>query len=239
MSIQIGTSGWHYEHWVGPFYPADLKPEEMLSFYSSSFSAVEINNSFYRLPTRKSLGTWKHSTPDGFVFVFKASRYITHMKKLHDAGDALERMLASAGVLGEKLGPVLFQLPPKWRVNAGRLDSFLSQIPEDMRVAFEFRDPSWFVDDVFASLRRHGAAFCIYELAGSRSPNEITTDFVYIRLHGPGGAYEGSYGTQTLSGWAGAISSWARGGKDVYCFFDNDERGYAVQNAGELRAMLE
>ena len=161
------------------------------------------------------------------------------MKKLHNAGAALEKMVAGARVLGDKLGPILFQLPPKWRVDADRLEAFLRLIPEDLRVGFEFRDPSWFVADVYRLLRRHQAAFCIYELEGTRSPNEVTADFVYVRLHGPDGAYKGSYSTQDLSGWAGAISSWVRTGKDVYCFFDNDDRGYAAANARELKEMLE
>ncbi len=239
MSIHIGTSGWHYKHWVGPFYPEGLRSEQMLGYYGGEFGAVEINNSFYRLPDHEILATWRDSTPDAFVFAYKASRYITHMKKLHNAGAALEKMVAGARVLGDKLGPILFQLPPKWRVDADRLEAFLRLIPEDLRTGFEFRDPSWFVADVYRLLRRHRAAFCIYELEGTRSPNEVTADFVYVRLHGPDGTYKGSYSTQDLSGWAGAISSWVRTGKDVYCFFDNDDRGYAAANARELKEMLE
>ena len=221
MSIYVGTSGWHYKHWIGPFYPEGLEPDAMLAFYADEFGVVEINNSFYRLPEEKTLKTWRDSTPARFTFAFKASRYVTHMKKLKEAGASLERVVARAGVLGDKLGPILFQLPPRWRVDEERLETFLSAVPAGLRTAFEFRDPSWFTEGVYAALRRHHAAFCIYELEQTRSPKEITADFIYVRLHGPGAAYEGSYSTEELSGWAGAISSWDRGGKDVFCFFDN------------------
>lgn len=237
--IHIGTSGWHYKDWVGPFYPDDTRPKGMLAYYAGEFGVVEINNSFYRLPDTKTLSTWKASTPERFTFAFKASRYITHNKKLRDAGEALDKMVGVVSALGDKLGPILFQLPPRWKVNSQRLDGFLGMMPPGLRVAFEFRDPSWFNDEVYGILRSHGAAFCIYELDGRKSPTEVTGDLVYIRLHGPDGAYKGSYSTRDLSGWAGAISSWTRSGKDVYCFFDNDERGYAAQNALELKRMLE
>jgi len=238
-SIHIGTSGWHYDHWKGPFYPADMDAGEMLGFYSGVFRAVEINNSFYRLPDERTLEHWRDTVSGDFLFAVKASRYITHMKKLKDPKEPLKTFLGRIRILGDRLGPILFQLSPRWNCNAGRLREFLERLPGDYRYAFEFRDPSWFTDEVCDLLRGAGAAFCIYELAGTLSPKEITADFVYIRLHGPGNeAYEGSYDRQALAGWAGAISSWATSGREVFCFFDNDQRGYAAQNARSLAAML-
>lgn len=236
--IRVGTSGWHYAHWKGPFYPEKMSSGDFLAFYSERFRTVEINNSFYRLPEARTFREWRDATPDGFLFSVKASRYITHMKKLKDPGGPVRKFLRRAEALGGKLGPVLFQLPPRWTRDPERLDSFLGTLPEGIRGAFEFRDPTWFVPEVYRILEDHGAAFCIYDLDGSVSPEEVTADFVYVRLHGPVGKYGGSYTPRKLSEWAGAISAWARQGKDVYCYFDNDAQGYAVLNAAKLREML-
>jgi uncharacterized protein YecE (DUF72 family) len=172
--------------------------------------------------------------PPGFVFSVKASRYITHMKKLKDPSEPVRAFLGTMKLLGDRLGPVLFQLPPRFRVNAERFRAFLRSLPKPYRYAFEFRDHTWFLDEVYGALERRGAALCIYDLEGETSPVRVTADFVYLRLHGPGGAYEGKYGAKALRGWADAIQSWAGEGKDVYCYFDNDEKGYAAQNAREL-----
>ncbi len=236
--IHIGTSGWHYGHWKGPFYPDALSAKEFLVFYSRKFQTVEINNSFYKLPEESTLEAWKETVPPGFIFAAKASRYITHMKKLKEPRQSLATFLDRIAVLGDKLGPILFQLPPRWSCNPERLRHFLAALPGRFRFAFEFRDPSWINDQTCQALAEHGAAFCIFEIAGYLSPKEVTADFVYIRLHGPGGAYEGSYDTPTLAGWAGAIRSWAAQGKEVFCYFDNDQAGFAAQNALELQEML-
>jgi uncharacterized protein YecE (DUF72 family) len=238
MSIHIGTSGWHYEHWVGAFYPEGTKPEAMLEYYAGVFRSVELNSTFYRLPEPITLAHWRDSTPAGFVLAFKAGRYVTHVKKLRDPDRSLGKTVAAARVLGEKLGPILFQLPPHWGVNPDRLQEFLLHVPEDVRAAFEFRDPSWFTDEVYELLRRHRAALCIYDLDGRQAPSEVTSDLVYVRLHGPGGPYQGLYDQVALSAWKDAIAGWDRSGKDVFCFFDNDERGFAAENARELQAML-
>jgi uncharacterized protein YecE (DUF72 family) len=210
----------------------------MLSFYSADFDTVEVNNSFYRLPESKTLLAWKEGTPESFTFAFKASRYITHMKKLKGTEDALATMIDRARFLGLKLGPILFQLPPRWRVDIERLGQFLGLIPTDVQAAVEFRDPSWFLDGVYESLRENGAGFCIYDFSGSTSPVVETSNLVYVRLHGPDGPYRGLYDAGRLSRWAERISSWHAEGKDVYCFFDNDERGYAARNARELKTLL-
>lgn len=211
----------------------------MLDFYAQRFNTVEINNSFYRLPRSETLQRWRDSTPKGFVFAFKASRYITHMKKLKDPQESLNKMLDAAQYLSPKLGPILFQLPPRWRVNPRRLSDLLATLPQELVYAFEFRDPSWYHDEIYTILREHGAAFCMYHLEGHLSPKEVTADFIYIRLHGPSRqAYQGEYDAQTLSGWAGALSSWQRQGKAVYCYFDNDQAGYAARNALKLQEMV-
>jgi uncharacterized protein YecE (DUF72 family) len=238
QTIHIGTSGWHYDHWKGPFYPDKISAVEMLPHYVGRFHTVEINNSFYQLPKKTTLELWKKTVPSNFVFAFKGSRYITHMKKLKDPSRGVPPLLEAARVLGEKLGPLLFQLPPHWRINLERLDAFLQFLPRDFRYAFEFRDPSWFTDRTYEMLAKREAAFCIYHLAGRLSPKEVTTDFVYVRLHGPDGAYQGQYDGKTLSGWAGAFSTWQRQGKEIFCYFDNDQAGYAAQDALRLQEML-
>jgi uncharacterized protein YecE (DUF72 family) len=236
--IHIGTSGWHYDHWRRPFYPEDLTQKAFLTFYQQRFHTVEINNSFYQLPSEKTLFDWRESVPPGFIFAVKGSRYITHMKKLKDPGQSVPPLLERIQSLGDRLGPILFQLPPRWRFNEERLGAFLEALPRDYRYALEFRDPTWLNQEVCRLLRKHSAAFCIYELAGRISPKEVTADFVYIRLHGPGDAYQGRYDRQTLAGWAGAISTWTAQGLTVFCYFDNDEAGYAALNALELQEML-
>ena len=236
--FHIGTSGFHYEHWRGAFYPSHLPKADFLEYYGHAFDTVEINHTFYRLPKEKALLAWKRTVRDDFLFAVKASRYITHIKKLKDPDKSLPAFLSVIQVLGEQLGPVLFQLPPRFHFNADRLKTFLKHLPKGFRYAFELRDPSWLTATAYRVLEEHGAAFCIYEIGGRRSPREITADFVYIRLHGPGEAYRGSYDVQTLADWAGAISSWMASGIEVYCYFDNDEAGYAVQDALSLRGML-
>jgi uncharacterized protein YecE (DUF72 family) len=237
LEIRIGTSGWHYAHWRGLFYPYDLAAQEWLVYYAQHFDSVEINASFYRLPTPGTFSAWRQETPEDFLFAVKASRLITHMKKLKDAGQALSMFLKSSAELGHKLGPLLFQLPPRWRCNPERLASFLDTLPEGLRVAFEFRDASWHCDEIYALLERHGAAFCIYHLAGFESPRVVTTDFTYVRLHGPGEAYSGKYPKKALRSWA----EWLRtqtGLRTVFVYFDNDQSAHAAADARELRARL-
>jgi uncharacterized protein YecE (DUF72 family) len=236
--IHIGTSGWHYGHWRGPFYPDDLSPEKFLEFYASRFRTVEINNSFYQLPTERALSTWREAVPQDFIFAVKASRFITHMKKLLDPERTLAPFLERVALLQDKLGPILFQLPPRWHFNEARLAAFLTTLPDTYRYTLELRDPSWINGRTLDLLACHGVAFCIYELAGYLSPRVTTADFVYIRLHGPNGPYQGRYGAQNLAGWAEAISAWSRQGREVFCYFDNDAAGFAAQDALELQEML-
>jgi uncharacterized protein YecE (DUF72 family) len=237
--IRIGTSGFHYKHWIGRFYPAKTAAAKMLDFYLQHFDTVELNNSFYRLPTAEAFDAWREATPPNFVFAVKASRFLTHNKKLKDPGQALDNLLPRAAHLGPKLGPILFQLPPRWRVNAARLESLLEILPRDLRYAFEFRELSWITPAITSMLTRFNAAFCIYELAGYHSPFHITADFAYVRLHGPDrGKYQGSYSKEKLQAWARRIETWAADLKAVYIYFDNDQAGYAAANALTLKEMI-
>jgi uncharacterized protein YecE (DUF72 family) len=207
----------------------------MLEYYTRHFGTVEVNNSFYRLPLETGLDSWRVSTPPNFCFAVKGSRYITHMKKLNDAAQAVERFFGRVGRLGRKLGPVVFQLPPRWEADAARLENFLEILPRHRCYAFELRDPTWHTPEIYAVLRRHNAAFCIFEIAGWFSGIEITADFTYIRLHGPDGAYQGSYPDSTLAEWAARIEDWRSKLRAVYVYFDNDQSGYAPQNALTLK----
>ncbi len=237
--VYIGTSGWNYRHWRGPFYDESLPQSQWLRFYAERFHSVEINNSFYQLPSKKTLRAWRDTVDHDFLFAIKASRYITHMKKLKDPEESLKNFLAAAEELKDNLGPILFQLPPGWNCNPERLQEFLKALPTGHRYVFEFRDDSWWNSAVYDLLREYQAAFCLFDLKGRTTPKELTADFVYIRLHGPSRtAYEGKYNKRTLSGWAGACTAWRRQGQDVYCYFDNDQDGYAAINALAIRDMV-
>jgi len=237
-SVRIGTSGWHYKHWLGRFYPPRLPAAAMLAYYAETFDTVEVNNSFYGLPTPETVAEWRATVADGFVFAVKGSRYLTHMKKLKDPEAGLDRLFTSVSGLGDALGPIVFQLPPRWRVNPARLDAFLHALPRDLRFAFEFRDATWHTDEIAEVLRTHGAAFCIFDIAGFQSPFVVTADFVYVRLHGPDAwAYHGSYSPEQLDAWAERIRAWLDERRDVYVYFDNDI-GDAVENARRLAELV-
>jgi uncharacterized protein YecE (DUF72 family) len=237
--IHVGTSGWHYPHWQGPFYPEEVRSREMLAFYCQRLKTVEINNSFYHLPAKKTFRLWKEETPRDFVFAVKASRYITHMKKLKDPEQALEKFLLHGGELGSKLGPILFQLPPYWKRDAPRLRDFLRALRKGHRYAFEFRHPSWFHQEIYTSLEQHNAAFCVFDLAGQESPRLLTADFGYLRLHGPSEfKHAGRYTRAQLRAWLRCALNWlVQGTREVFVYFDNDQAGYAALNALELQEM--
>jgi uncharacterized protein YecE (DUF72 family) len=235
--VRIGCSGFHYKHWRGPFYPEKFAASKMLAFYIQHFDTVELNNTFYRLPPEHAVIDWRESTPPDFVYAVKGSRFITHMKKLLDPEPALDKFFSRSGLLAEKLGVVLFQLPPFLDQDLPRLEAFLQALPEG-RYAFEFRHTGWQTPECYRLLRRYNAAFCAFDLAGAQSPVEITADFTYVRLHGPGGAYQGSYSDEALSAWAQRIHRWSRDLKAVYCYFDNDIGGYAPENALRLKSHL-
>lgn len=211
----------------------------MFDFYAKRFDTVELNNSFYRLPSEEMFREWAAATPKGFTFAVKASRFITHNLKLKNPQNALDNILLRAEEMGKKLGPVLFQLPPKWKKNTERLEEFLAALPKYHRYAFEFREPSWHSEDVYAVLRKFNVAYCIHEIAGFHTDLQVTADFTYVRLHGPGaGKYEGSYTEAQLQRWAEQIRRWRETLKAVYLYFDNDQAGYAAKNALRLKALV-
>jgi uncharacterized protein YecE (DUF72 family) len=184
------------------------------------------------------LEAWRDSSPDGFCFAVKGSRFLTHMKKLREPEQGLRRFLDAVEILGEKLGPILFQLPPNWERDLARLEHFLDILPPYHRYTFEFRNATWNTPEIYALLAKHNAAYCIFDLAGFQSPIEITTDFTYVRLHGPGGKYQGSYSEAALRSWAERIRDWKRRLSAVYVYFDNDDSGFAPQNALRLKQLV-
>jgi uncharacterized protein YecE (DUF72 family) len=238
-NIYIGTSGWSYKHWKGTFYPEKTKATDQLNYYQQLFDTVEINNSFYRLPSAETIEHWIESVSKDFLFSVKASRYITHLKKLHDAGPAFDEFLARISKFKAKLGPILFQLPPNLKYNRERLQKFLEYLPKAQQYVFEFRNKDWYCEEVYDLLTRHNCAFCIFELAGDYTPEIVTADFVYVRLHGPGeNKYQGSYTDNQLNDWAKKCKKWQRKSLDVFIYFDNDEKGYAGFNVKTLKEIL-
>jgi uncharacterized protein YecE (DUF72 family) len=237
--IFVGTSGWHYKHWIGTFYPPETKLHEQFNIYKQTFSTVEINNSFYRLPSPETFESWRKESPDNFLFVVKASRYITHQKKLKDPEDTTKRFFENVRYLKEKLGPILFQLPPTWKKNTERLEDFLRVLPKKFQYVFEFRNSTWYDEDIYSLLKKYNCAFCIYEIGGHMAPAKVTADFVYVRLHGPGNKYQGSYSQEQLAQWAKQCRDWQQQGIDVFVFFDNDEQGYAAFNAQTLQEIMD
>jgi uncharacterized protein YecE (DUF72 family) len=200
---------------------------------------VEINNSFYRLPARETFDAWKDAVPEGFLFAVKASRFITHNKKLKDSGDSFRLFFDRVTTLGGKLGPVLFQLPPNWKYNGDRLSEFLFSLPRGPSYVFEFRNRDWMREEAFETLGRHGAGFCIHDMPESRTPEIVVGRTAYVRFHGPEGRYQGSYPDEVLMEWAGKAREWSRRRKQVYCYFNNDIGGYAPRNALTLMGMVE
>lgn len=236
-SLYCGTSGWNYKHWREVFYPKELPQSKWLEHYARFFDTVEINNSFYRLPEKKTFQAWHDQAPQGFTFALKASRFLTHLKKLSDPEEPLERMLSHTEGLAEKHGPILYQLPPNWNVNLERLEHLLRLLPTHLRYAFEFRDPSWQTDAVYALLRRYNAAYCIMSSPDLPLHLVTTTDWSYIRMHNGGYYSEGSYTDDALAWWADNIVRLLDSG-DVYIYFNNDYKGYAVANALKLKEIM-
>ena len=237
-ALRIGTSGWHYDSWRGPFYPPDLKPKDFLAFYGERFATTELNNTFYRLPTTKALEAWRDGTPDDFLFAWKASRMITHLKRLKDVEENITFVFERMRALEGKFGPVLFQLPPSFKADAERRERLvrcLDQLPKGRRYTFEFRDPSWYEGPILDRLRDHDVALCFSDHEAAPAPWEVTASFVYIRAHGTDGRYAGNYGDTTLADWAGLIAQWRAEGRDVYVYFDNDVKSAAPTDAERLR----
>ncbi|HEX9979728.1 MAG TPA: DUF72 domain-containing protein [Flavobacterium sp.] len=234
--IRIGTSGWSYKHWKGTFYPEGTPASGQFPYYRKFFDTVELNSPFYRLPPKQTFINWGSAVADDFLFSVKASRYITHMKKLKDPAESLSNFLENTAGLQENLGPILFQLPPGWQLNLQRLEEFLEKLPPHFRYTFEFRNHSWYDEKVYELLRKHNCAFCIYDLGGHLSPLEVTADFIYIRLHGPEGKYAGSYSDAVLNEWAEKCRKWDED-HDVFVYFDNDIGTAAPYDAQKLKQL--
>jgi len=237
----IGCSGWVYKDWRGRFYPRELKTAEWFGYYAQHFDTVEINNSFYRLPTPQAMEAWERQAPPGFTYALKLGQFGSHRKKLKDADSGwLENHLDRVYRLGKHLGPNLVQLPPRWKRNAARLDEFLSLAPRNIRWAVEARDPSWLHDEVYDVLRRHQAALCVHDLIDDH-PWIRTTDWSYVRFHGPRAttlAYHGRYGPVRLGKYAKRMEEWLADGADVYAYFNNDSHGNALKDGAWLRDRL-
>lgn len=237
-SINIGTSGWSYKHWRGSFYPQSLKEKDYLKYYCKYFNTVEVNNSFYHLLKDETVLNWTEIVPDNFIFSVKANRYITHIKKLKDSEITFSKFDTCIKTFSEKLGVILFQLPPKFSFNPQRLELFIGTIPKDYRYAFEFRDKSWFNSETYDLLKKNNISLCMYNLGEYQSPKELTADFTYIRLHGNYGIGSGKYSNDELNDFYNDIVAFNDRGKDVFCYFNNDEAGFAIQNAFELKEKL-
>jgi uncharacterized protein YecE (DUF72 family) len=230
--LRIGTSGYHYAHWRGAFYPRDLPKQSWFAYYAGHFDTVEINNTFYRLPPAQTFNTWREQAPQNFCYALKFSRYGSHLKRLQEPRASIARFLEQASRLREHLGPILVQLPPHWRPDPARLAGFLQAAPRAYHWAIELRDRRWLCDEVYALLRNSAAALCIHDLIADH-PRHITADWVYLRFHGV--CYGGSYTHQALTAQARRIAQYLDNGLDVFAYFNNDTHGYAVHNAADLK----
>jgi uncharacterized protein YecE (DUF72 family) len=235
--IRIGCSGWQYRHWRGNFYPATLPQRLWLDHYLEHFDTVEINNTFYRLPEAATFAAWRARVPRGFLFAVKASRYLTHMRKLKDPDAPLDLFFERARELRDRLGPVLYQLPPGWKKDTGRLAAFVDRLPRNRLHAVEFREPTWYADDVFAVIDRKHVALCLHDMPGSATARERVGGFVYVRFHGSGAKYGGGYGERGLADWASWIRRERRRAR-VFAYFNNDIGGHAPREAATLRALV-
>jgi uncharacterized protein YecE (DUF72 family) len=237
--VLIGTSGWHYDSWRGPFFPKGLPLKNQLQYYAIQFPTTELNGVFYRTPSLETVRTWRVQTGHDFVFAWKASKFITHWKRLsRNSANTLALIEERLCQLGTKAGPVLFQLPPNFEADAGRLAAFFDLLPRNRRYSFEFRNPGWYQPSVLRLLSERSIALCLSDHHDAPAPWKRTADFVYIRGHGPGGRYKGHYRQQTLSKWAARIGSWKRQGCDVFVYFDNDQKSAAPADALKLRQLL-
>ena len=235
--IRVGCSGWQYRHWRGLFYPSDLPASRWLEFYAREFDTVEINNTFYRLPEARTFEDWRRRLPARFVASIKASRYLTHLKRLKDPEEPVDRLFDRASHLGRTFGPVLYQLPPRWPRRLSRLQVFLDALPRH-RQAVEFRDPDWYAPEVLEALAARRIALCVHDMAGSVSPRAVSGAFVYLRLHGPDGRYHGRYPDDRLREWAEWLGAQASDGFSAFVYFNNDGGGHAPRDAARLRELL-
>ena len=236
--IHVGCSGWVYRHWRGLLYPEGLPQRLWFQRYSEEFDTVEINASFYRLPLQSTFEGWQAKAPPDFHYAVKVNRFITHMKKLLDCEAEVDRFIELARPLGEKLGPLLYQLPPSLHKNVDRLEPFLARLPRDIEQVVEFRHRSWYEEEVLALLDRHGVGFVCHDLKGLLSPRWASGRTAYVRFHGTSGRYHGRYSDEALLGWADWCLEQQRAGRSVWCYFNNDIHGHALDDARTLKSMV-
>jgi uncharacterized protein YecE (DUF72 family) len=237
-AIRVGCSGWQYKHWRGDFYPAELPPSRWFAHYALTFDTVEINNSFYRLPPPETFARWREQAPSNFLYAVKASRFLTHMKKLKDPDDPLARFFDSARELGPRLGPVLYQLPPRWPLNLDRFETFLAALPRGYHHTVEFRDPSWYDERTFSLLRRYRVALCLHDMHGSQTGQRVIGPFIYVRFHFGTQKYGGAYSDERLDEWARWLAARVLDGMHVFAYFNNDGGGHAPRDAVRLRRRI-
>jgi uncharacterized protein YecE (DUF72 family) len=237
-NIHVGCSGWVYRHWRGIFYPEGLPQKRWFERYAEEFDTVEINASFYRLPLASTFEGWRDKAPPGFHYAVKVNRFITHMKKLLDCEAEVDRFIALARPLGEKLGPLLYQLPPSLKLNLERLERFLERLPPDLSHVFEFRNKDWYVPDTYSLLDRHGASFCVHDMPGSKTERVAVGPIAYVRFHGGEGKYWGRYSDEGLLSWTDWIVQQRNAGRRVWCYFNNDIHGHAIEDARTLKSMV-
>ncbi len=237
-AIRIGCSGWNYRHWRGRFYPEKLPVKRWFEFYAGQFDTVEINNSFYRLPKCATFEKWRDQAPPGFCYAVKANRFLTQAKKLKDCEEPIARQMGEFRCMGDRLGPILYQLPPVMKLNLERLERFLALIPKDVTNVFEFRENSWNVPETFALLERYGASFCVHDMPNLVTPRVAVGPIAYVRFHGGLGKYWGRYPDEALLGWADWMVEQARSGRSVWAYFNNDTEAAAIDDALTLKAMV-
>ncbi len=236
-TIRIGCSGWQYPHWRGRFYPRGVPAHAWLEHYAAQFDTVELNGTFYRLPNVDTVRAWCERVPRTFVYAWKASRFLTHNKKLKEPRDPLARMMERTRPLKRKLGPILYQLPPGWSANVDRLREFVRALPRGHRHAVEIRHPSWYEPSVFETLDRAGVALCVHDMPGSESGRRTVGPFVYVRFHGSQ-SHGGAYGGRRLAPWARWLADQAAAGRDAYVYFNNDVEAHAPRDAALLREAI-
>lgn len=237
-AIHIGCSGWNYRHWRERFYPPKMPVRLWYEHYAATFSTVELNTSFYHLPKPETFEKWRDQAPPGFRYAVKAPRFITHMKKLKECTEPVDDFLSRARKLGTAIGPILYQLPPKWLCNPERLCEFIALLPRDLTHVFEFREMSWISEDILGLLDEEGMSFCVHDMPGSTTPRWASGPIAYIRFHGGEGKYWGRYSDEGLLGWTDWIVEQSRAGRDVWAYFNNDIDAHAIDDALTLRAMV-
>lgn len=238
VAIRIGCSGWQYRDWSGDFYPSNLATDRWLEFYAQRFDTVELNASFYRLPQARTFAAWRRRVPAGFAMAVKASRYLTHLKRLREPAEPLTRLWSRATLLDGHLGPMLYQLPPRWNADLARLSGFLAALPAGRSQAIEFRDGSWNRPDVHGALADAGVALCLHDMPASMPDPAPVGPFAYVRFHGESGRYAGRYATRVLRAWADRLVEWAGRGIPSWVYFNNDIGGHAPRDAMRLRELV-